>query len=198
MAYSDFTLGEVRKRFALTVDETRDLFAAVPESDIDPRFRELFAENLPLAQGSNTEKARSEMVIAPLLVELRRVVGHSIGLFSGVEFSVDEARGLSGYCDFILSRSPGLYVVTSPVLVLVEAKRENLNAGLGQCLAEMVAAREFNIREATSVPTIYGAVTTGTLWKFLSLAETDAAIDLIEYHVSSLGKIFGILRHMIA
>ncbi len=113
-------------------------------------------------------------------MELRRLSGHRVGLFSGVEFSVDEAKGLSGFCDFIVSRSPELYVVTAPVVVVVEAKKENLSAGFGQCLAEMVAAREFNQREESTIPTVYGAVTTGTNWKFLTLTG-DAAIDLVEY-----------------
>lgn len=195
MAYSDYSLVDVRKRFKLTLDDASDLFAAVPEVEVSPRFQELFNENLPLAQGSNTEKARSELLIAPLLVELRRLTGHRVGLFSGVEFCVDEGQGLAGFCDFIVSRSPELYVVTAPVVVVVEAKKENLSAGFGQCLAEMVAAREFNLREGASVATVYGAVTTGTNWKFLSLTGDAAAIDLVEYHVSRLGKILGILRH---
>ncbi|MBI5514491.1 MAG: hypothetical protein HY909_12025 [Deltaproteobacteria bacterium] len=197
MAYSDLTLTEVRKRFQLTIDETHDLFAAVPSAALPARLRETLDENLPLAQGSNTEKARSELLIAPMLVELRRMVGHHIGLFSGVDFTVDEARGLSGFCDFIVTRSPELYAVTAPVLLLVEAKKENLAAGLGQCLGEMVAAREFNAREGSAVDTIYGAVTTGTNWKFLSLSGTEAAIDLLEYHVSAPGKVLGILQYMV-
>lgn len=122
----------------------------------------------------------------------------SIGLFSGVEFTVDEARGLAGYCDFIVSRSPELYAVTAPVVVMVEAKNENLVGGLGQCLAEMVAARDFNVREESPSEVIYGAVTTGTAWKFLQLRGDDASIDRSEYHVGHAGKILGVLLHMVA
>jgi transketolase C-terminal domain/subunit len=53
--------------------------------------------------------------------------------------------------------------------MIVEAKNENIKGGLGQCVAEMVAAQIFNEREANAIDTIYGAVTTGEIWKFLKL-----------------------------
>ncbi|MEG3979123.1 hypothetical protein QT970_31610, partial [Microcoleus sp. herbarium8] len=39
----------------------------------------------------------------------------------------DAARGLSGYCDFLISRSPEQLVIESPVIALVEAKNDNIN-----------------------------------------------------------------------
>ena len=46
----------------------------------------------------------------------------------------------------------------APVVTLVEAKNENINNGLVQCVAEMYAAQLFNQREQNSIIAIYGAV----------------------------------------
>lgn len=197
MRYSDFTYVDARKRLGLRVEEARDPFRDVPEVALDDALRNTLAENLPLAQGSNTEQARSELLVMPLLLDLRRRMNRAIGLFSGVEFVVDEARGLAGFCDFIVSRSPELSTITAPVVVMVEAE-ENLVGGLGQCLAEMVAARDFNAREGTARDVVYGAVTTGTAWKFLELRGDEAAIDLPEYHIGRAGKVLGVLLQMVA
>ena len=69
-------------------------------------LRSVLDEYVPLAIVDRTEKARSELIIAPILVEVRRLTGRRISLFSGIEFNVGAEAGLIGYCDFILSRSP--------------------------------------------------------------------------------------------
>lgn len=171
MAYSDFTLDMVQRQFDLALSERVDLFAAVPDLPPSNFLEELLCYNLPLALAINTEKARSEMIIAPILIELRRQFNSQIGLFSGVEFNVDPALGLNGTCDFLISKSPEQLFIQVPGVAIVEAKKENLNGGLGQCAAEMIAARMFNEREGNTVSTIYGAVTTGNLWKFLQLRD---------------------------
>ena len=56
-----------------------------------------------------------------------------------------------------------------PVVVVIEAKQENIKLGLGQCAATMVAAQRFNAQRALDIPTVYGSVTTGTAWRFLKL-----------------------------
>ncbi|MGB5960270.1 MAG: hypothetical protein WBG73_06385 [Coleofasciculaceae cyanobacterium] len=193
MAYSDFTLDKVIKTFALTISEKVGLFSKLPELDISEALVETLRENLPLALAINTEKARSEMIIAPILIELRKRLSYQISLFSGSEFNVDATQGLNGVCDFLISRSPEQLFITAPVITIVEAKKENVNAGLGQCVASMLAARVFNEREENNIPVIYGAVTTGDKWKFLRLTEQLIEIDLSEYFVNDLRKIMGIL-----
>ncbi len=60
----------------------------------------------------------------------------------------------------------------------------------------MFAAQQFNQREGQAIDTIYGAVTTGEIWKFLKLVGTTASIDLTDYYISpNLNKILGILIH---
>ena len=132
-----------------------------------------------------------------VLIELRRNLGGSFGLFSGTELNVDPARGLNGVCDFILTKSSTQIVLTAPLISIVAAKNDNVHYGYGQCIAQMVAAWEFNRREETPIGTIYGVVTTGTAWQFMKLQEKDVTIDRREYYVVDLGKIMGILTQMI-
>ena len=191
MAYSDFSLAKVRDMFGVVIESPNDLFAAIAETEPSVRLTETIQENLPFATASNTEKARSELLITPILLEVRRQ--NQSGFFSGVEFSVDAAQGLNGFCDYLLTASPDLYEIRQPVVTLVEAKNENIKAGLGQCLAEMLAAQIFNQRQEGKSCPIYGCVTTGTEWKFMQLAETVCQIDQRDYFIVELAKILGIL-----
>lgn len=193
MAYSDFTLAELKQRFRLTVIESNDLFADTKEADLPPVLADTLARYLPLAVNVNTEKARSELLIAPILIEFKLLYRDRVSLFSGIDFTVDEAAGLNGRCDYILARSPEQLALTAPVCALVEAKNENIVAGIPQCLAEMVAAQKFNNQQNLPEDAVYGAVTTGILWRFLRLEGTKTSVDVVEYPIQSSRKIFGIL-----
>ncbi|WP_228024534.1 hypothetical protein [cf. Phormidesmis sp. LEGE 11477] len=77
--------------------------------------------------------------------------------------------------------------------MLVEAKNENLKVGFPQCIAEMVAAQQFNQQKGNPIKIIYGVITIGTLWRFLRLSDHPVEIDSSEYHISDVEKILGIL-----
>ncbi|WP_318700725.1 MULTISPECIES: hypothetical protein, partial [unclassified Roseofilum] len=186
------TLASIQSTFGLELDESQNLFAQTKPRQPSDRLSITLAENIPLANATNTEKARSELIIAPVLLEIRRSFQGQIGFFSGTEFSVEPEKGLHGYCDYILTASPELYEIKAPIVTIVEAKNENIKGGLAQCIAEMVAAREFNAA-TNNIGLILGAVTTGTLWKFLTLNGQVAAIDLDEYYIKEIAKILGIL-----
>jgi hypothetical protein len=174
VSYRDFTIKEVKRRFQLRIEATRDLFSSIPAVEISQRLRETLAEDVPLAFAIGTEKARSELIIAPVLLEACRQVDRRVSLFSGVDFSVDPQSGLTGTYDFLLSRSPEQLTIEAPAIAIVEAKSEDLKPGIGQCLAEMVAARVCNEQAGQEGGTIYGAVTTGHAWKFLRLVRDEA------------------------
>ncbi len=194
MAYSDFDLRKVRNDFSLRIDEYANLFADVAPAPPSAAFVANLTETTQLAIAINTEKARSEMIIAPVLLELWRQTQAHMSLFSGTEFHVDTAHGLTGYCDYILSRSNAQLTLNAPVVMIVEAKNENIKGGLGQCIAAMVAAQVFNKREGNAIDTLYGAVTTGEIWKFLKLTGQTASIDLRDYYVvREVDQICGIL-----
>jgi hypothetical protein len=196
MAYADFTLSGLTKQFNLVIEERTDLYADVPEVALREPFQAQLEKTLPLALKVSTEKARAEFIIAPILAELWLMTGQQVGLFSGVDFTIDPAQGLAGVCDYIITRSPEQYFVKAPILMLVEAKNEDMKRGYAQCLAEMLGAQTFNAREGIEFARIYGVVTTGNIWKFLELDGATAWIDARDYYIERLGKIMGILLHL--
>jgi hypothetical protein len=197
MAYSDFSLAKVSKTFELKILDAVNMFSAIPELESSNFLVETLLYTVPLAISSNTEKARSEMIIAPILIELRKQLNSEISFFSGIDFTIDPEKGLNGNCDFLISRSPELLILTAPVIIIVEAKKENINGGLGQCVAEMLGARIFNEREGNDIRVIFGAVTSGTNWRFLKLKDQVIEIDLTEYYLRDVNKILGILANSI-
>lgn len=193
MVYSNFTLSKVKADFGIVTDGTQDIFAETTPIHPSDLLSLILKDQLPLAGTINTEKARSELVIMPILMEVRRILNNKILIFSGSSFEVDPTQGLDGRCDFILSRSLEQYYIASPVLTIVEAKNESIPSGLGQCIATMIAARLFNQREGQPIDILYGAVTTGTDWKFLKLEGQIAFIDINDYYIKELGKILAVL-----
>jgi hypothetical protein len=193
MAYSDFKLSEIIQKFELTLNEVSGLFGDIPEEELSDLLTTILKENVDLAVSINTEKARSEMIISPILLEVRRKLNNEISLFSGVDFNVDNQQGLNGFCDFLISLSKEQLFVRAPIITLVESKNENLKLGLAQCIAEMLAAQLFNEHKQNAIKIIYGAVTIGTIWQFLKLEDKTISIDLTEYYIKDVKKILGIL-----
>lgn len=136
-------------------------------------------------------------MICPLLLAAKEIANSPCSLFSGEEFEVDSDVGLTGVCDFLFSRSAEQLYITAPVVSIVEAKQEDLKGGLGQCIAIMVVAWRFNQQNQNSIATVYGAVTTGTLWRFLKLENQTVTIDLNEYSLPPFEFILGKLVQLI-
>ena len=193
MAYADFDLKRAVHTFGLTEERNTDLFAGIEPLEPSEFLRVWLDEFAPLALGVNSEKARSEFIIAPTLAEAKRRAGSSVNVLPGVTFEVDKEQGLDGFCDFLIVRSAEIYYVQEPILAVVEAKREDLVAGLGPCVAEMVAIRLFNEREGTPIPAVFGCVTSGSNWRFLKLEGSTLLIDRPEYYLRDTAKIVGIL-----
>ena len=195
MSFREFDLPKAQQDFALTIDTTRPLFSAVRPVPISDSLAHFWEDYQPLGLALITEKARSEYLVAPLLAEVWKRSDRRIAVLSGVEFTVDASVGLNGICDFLLCRSSNLYFVSAPVLVAVEAKRDSIPDGLGQCAAEMVAAQRFNQKADGSIGPIYGCVTTGATWKFLRLTARHLDIDIDEYSITQPDRILGVLLH---
>ncbi len=200
MAYSKFTLRSVKQELGIQVIEDKRLFQAeqlkpVPISDY---LRLTLTEFAPLALSINTEKARSEWIIAPIVAEVRRHYHNQISIFSGSTFTVDEAQGLDGQCDYLVSLNPEQLYIAAPVLTIIEAKKDDIIGGVGQCIATMYAASLFNQREQQAISWLYGAVTTGTTWRFLKLQHKTAYFDIDEYYLKEIEVLMGILCQIVA
>ena len=195
MAFSDFDLRKAVNRFPLSLpDESTDLFPAVTPIEPSETLRAWLEEFAPLALGigSETRAKRSHHLPDPR----RGQEGCSrqpVNVASGVTFDVDKARGLTRICDYLITRSRATFFVRGPVFAAVEAKQEDITGGLGQCAAEMVAVRLFNEKENTPVPSVFGCVTSGNIWRFIKLDGNTLFIDKTEYYLRDLPIILGIL-----
>lgn len=198
MSYSEFTLKKVKQAFGLNTIEGIRFIPEIRPLTPSVTLTSFLEESLPLAIATGSEKARSELIISPVLLEVRKILNRQISLFSGAEFTVDPDLGLNGICDFLLSRSPEQLDIEAPAVVIIEAKKADLNLGIGQCIAEMVAAHKFNQANLQPINTIYGSITNGTAWRFLQLKEQTVTIELIDYPLPPVDLILGILVWMVS
>ena len=197
MAYSNFTLDTVLEAFDLEEVDTAGIFADSEPVAPSELLTAVLERNVPLAFAIGTDKAKSELIVAFMLVELREHLEQRISFFSGIDFNVNAEDGLTGVCDFLVSLSPKQFYLEAPALILVEAKRDDLTAGLGQCVAEMVAAQRFNTERGNDIACIYGTITSGIDWLFLKLEGKQLYIDMSAYHISQCDQILGILSSMV-
>jgi hypothetical protein len=195
MSFSDFSLKKVEHDFGLTTDTSRQLFLEILPVPLSETMRRYMDDYQALGMSIPTEKGRSELLVAPLLAEVWRQSKHRISLYSGVELNVDERVGLNGICDFLLGQSRQLYFVEAPIVAVVEAKKDSIPDGLGQCAAAMVAVQRFNRQANKPEGSVYGCVTTGNLWRFLRLTAQQLDIDLDEYPIVQADRILGVLLH---
>lgn len=198
MSYREFTtIGTVKQAFGLTTVEGVKFFPPIEAIAPSLTLANFLEDSLPVAVATGSEKARSELIISPILLEVRKILHRQISLFSGEEFTVDPMIGLNGVCDFILSSSPELLEIEAPVVMIVEAKKADLKTGIGQCIAEMVAAQKFNEVKENAIPAIYGTITSGMQWRFMKLEGQTVTIDLTDYPLVPVEQILGFLVWMV-
>lgn len=197
MAFGDFTYPAVVTHFGLS-EATADLFGSATPLAPTPEFAVVYRRHLKLSVAGNTgEKAKSEWLIAPVLSELWSRYEGRINLHSGTEFEADADADLTGFCDFLIGRGQQLPQLVAPLLVVIEAKKDALENGYGQCIAGMVGLQRFNARAGHPVPAVYGGVTTGGLWRLMRLEGTVITYDSNEFGVNPPDKLLGALVAMI-
>lgn len=194
MSYSDFTSIDKLAPLGITRLNSVDSLIQAPAIAPSVFLQEALHRFAPIASAINTEKARSEYLIAPILSEV--VILHpEISLFSGTNFNVNPELGLTGYCDFILTANPDRLSIKSPIVVVIEAKNENVNGGIAQCVATMYAAHLLNQADPNlRSRSIYGCVTTGQVWRFLALQpDGTVQIDLNDRYLTPIDQLLGVL-----
>lgn len=197
MAFSDFTLESVGRVLGV-ISRAADLFpnlqpAAVPAWLQDSLTRGAQGIQLSLL----SEKSRSEFIVAPILLASRELSGDAFAIYSGQRLDVDPERGLTGECDFILAASDPVLPMQAPIATVVEAKKNDIESGLGQCIAQMVAADRFNQINGRSGAPLFGCVTTGEAWQFARLAETVVLLERRRFYVDNVGLILAAWQTLI-
>lgn len=190
-SYADFSLQHLREMFGLK-DKKQDL--ALNQQVVQPSEWLLttfsYLQKIPQA----TEKAKSELRITPILIELHNRNEDKFTYFSGYSFDVDESKALKGRCDFLLIKDATSVDIEAPIMGIFEAKDDNIDRWIGQCGAEMYAAQLLNQRENKGIDIIYGAITNGFEWLFLRLEGSILQIDTQRYSTDNLPRLLGALQ----
>ena len=194
MAYSNFTATDLRKKFGIKF-KAENLFPSI--EPVLPSQWLLEALKKGNEAGFVSEKARSERLVSPILLEISSTYNHSFSIYSGQNLDVDEELGLKGECDFIFSFSRIQDFVASPLFCITEAKKQDLEQGTVQAAAQLVGARKLNELEGNDLKTLYAASTTGVEWRFLKYENNEISIDEKRYLISDLPYLLGIINHII-
>jgi hypothetical protein len=194
MAYTDFTLEIIEENFGV-INRKEILFPSIKPIPISPFLQDALetAAELPI----RSEKAKSEGVVFPVLVELRKRNDKYFTIYSGDSLNVDDTKGLRGECDFIIAKDVKSFSVNYPILQVVEAKRHDIELGIGQCAAQLIGAKIFNEKRNIHLPMIFGCVTNKAEWKFLKLENNIAYIDERTYSFAEMSEILGVFQFII-
>jgi hypothetical protein len=194
MAYTEFTLDTVERVLGIS-PKPAELFGTVTPLPVPPWLVEILAKGMQPSLLS--EKARSEFIVAPILLASRELSHDAVSIYSGQRLDVDPEHGLVGECDFILSASQPVPVLRAPLVTIVEAKKNDIEMGLGQCAAQMAGARRFNQDAGRAVAVVFGCVTTGEAWQFLRLDDAVVLIDRKRYYIDNVGGILAVFQAII-
>ncbi|MCK4494405.1 MAG: hypothetical protein KAU26_10130 [Methylococcales bacterium] len=194
MAYRNYTLNDLKHRFQL-VEKKAPLFPKIQPLDISPFLTAILDETLKLPKRS--EKARSEQIILPILLEMKKRNQDYFTIYSGETLIADKKQGLVGECDFILAKNINSISMDYPLFCLIEAKKHDLEAGIGQCVAQMLGAKIYNQNQGHNIETIYGCVTNADNWQFLKLENNTIIADQQYYYFDNLPTILGVFQIII-
>ena len=190
MAFSDFKkVSEVQEKFRIkyTASDFFEVEAASPPE----QFLQDFRFTLQHINVFSSEASRCEAIIFPVLREVYKAYGDNYALWIREPIVYDET--LSGTPDyFIATKSElGMTVVGIPLIILVEAKKNDFEQGWGQCLAELVAAQKIN--DAPNVP-VYGIVSDGERWQFGKLVDDGFTQNRTTFSIDNLPALFGAIN----
>ena len=192
MAFSEFkNISEVQAIYKIRYEES--LFIVGKEKMPSISFVEDFEFNKENIDIFTSEASRSEIIISPLLREMykKHCEKYSFWIQKGISF--DEV--LTGTPDYIFSKKSALgkTVLEVPLVIVVEAKKNDFEQGWGQCLAELVAAQKIN---GDAERPVYGIVTDGNLWQFGRLRQEIFTKNTENFTVDHIARLYGALEFL--
>ncbi|MGD1704462.1 hypothetical protein [Dapis sp. BLCC M229] len=193
MAFSDFkTISDVQKKYRIKYSEENLIVSQelLPSDSFIKDF-EFNKENIDLFA---SEASRCEIIISPLLREVYKKYYQKYSFWIRKSISYDEI--LSGTPDYIFSRRSelGKTVLEKPIVIVVEAKKNDFEHGWGQCLAELFASQKINDNFFRGV---YGIVTDGNLWQFGKLVTDNFIKDTGNFTIDNLPRVYGALENLV-
>jgi hypothetical protein len=163
---------------------------------IDPLFQEELNFSLLNVPVRASEAAICESLIYPVVKQAWKAYSSVLVIWSHVPFGTEEP--LTGTPDYFVSRrSPLGLVQEPPYVLLIEAKKDDFDAGWGQCLAAMLAAQKMNDDPGQ---VIFGCVSNGSLWQFGQLEGKHFTREMREFVLTDLAGLLaawnGVFAHV--
>ena len=190
MAFSDFKkISEVQEQFRIKY-LTSDLFQ-IEAANPSEQFLQEFQFTIQNINVFSSEASRCEAIMFPVLREVYKAYADNYALWIREPIIYDEI--LSGTPDYLIATKSelGMTVVGTPLIMLVEAKKNDFEQGWGQCLAELVAAQKIN--DAPDVP-VYGIVSDGERWQFGKLVDDGFTQNRTTFSIDNLPALFGAIN----
>jgi len=190
MSFSQFkNVADVQKAYKIRYAE--GTFISAMKVTVPPVLIEEFAFNKENIDIFSSEASRSELIISPLLRAVYK--NHSENYSFWIQKPIAFDQVLSGTPDYIFSKrsSLGKTVLETPIVIVVEAKKNDFEHGWGQCLAELVASQKINKNDQKAV---YGIVTDGNLWQFGRLRADLFTKNEQNYTVDDIERLYGALE----
>jgi hypothetical protein len=131
----------------------------------------------------NSEAAKRELMIAPVLHGVLRTTDARLN----IEYPVDVDARLSGMIDYLFR--------SKHQLIVIEAKKGDIEKGFNQLAAEMIAVDKYEENDSPNI--LYGAVSIGEVWRFAILERENKKLvkDVHTFRFpEDLETIFSILK----
>ena len=194
MSFSDYkTISQVQMEYQIRYDEV-DFVEKMP-ADVSKRFLGEIEFNIETMDVYSSEAARSELLILPVFREAYKKVADDFSLWVQKPIHYDDK--LHGTPDYTVSKRSALgkTVLEYPLLIVVEAKKNDFEQGWAQCLAELITAQKLN--NDTELP-VYGIVTDGRYWEFGRLTDQSFNKDSDSFVIDDLPQLLGALNQIFA
>jgi len=194
MAFSDYkTIAQVQEEYNIKYLEAYFIeIADLKPSDFFVKEFEFSEQNMDIY---TSESSRCENIIYPILREVYKSFIDQYTLWSHKSITYDAQ--LNGTPDYLFSTKSelGKTVLGFPIVIVVEAKKNDFSEGWGQCLAELIAVQKLN--KAEELP-VYGIVTDGELWQFGKLVSDKFTKSKLRITITDLDKIFGTISFLLS
>jgi hypothetical protein len=103
-----------------------------------------------------------------------------------------EGEHTAGYVDYLLAARRRY--LSTPMLCIIEAKKDDFEQGLAQCLVEMQACQWQN-RQIKRDVDVLGIVTNGVSWQFYRLIANGQVYESAAYSTGDMNSLLGGLRY---
>ncbi len=190
MAFSDFkVISDVQEKFRIKY--TANNLFKVEEVNPPSQFLQEFQFTMENINVFSSEASRCEAIIFPILREAYKPYADTYALWIRQPITYDEI--LSGTPDYLVATKSelGMTVVGTPLIILVQAKKNDFEQGWGQCLAELVGAQKIN--DDPDVP-VYGIVSDGERWQFGKLTGDAFTRHKTSFSVDNIPTLFGAIN----